>query len=115
MVAATPTASVSETAEMAESTPAGLEPASPSTVAANGGAVSHLPFHDTRDFDDVIEVAGVVEGRMAHRPAFAATVDGLAGSSPAGVLSAISAVSLTDAAGAAATIRVLPRERAPVV
>ena len=38
---------------MVDSTPAGPEPASPATAAANAEAVRHLPFHDTRDFDDV--------------------------------------------------------------
>ncbi|MGZ8765219.1 MAG: alkyl/aryl-sulfatase, partial [Acidimicrobiia bacterium] len=48
---------------MAESTPTGPEPASTVTAAANAEALSHLPFHDTRDFDDARRgfVAGLPE------------------------------------------------------
>ncbi len=52
MVAAGPTRPVSETAGMAETDVTGPDPASPATVAVNADAVGHLPFHDTRDFDD---------------------------------------------------------------
>ncbi len=52
MLAATPGTPVSETGGMAKSNSTGPEPASARTAAANAEAIGHLPFHDTRDFDD---------------------------------------------------------------
>jgi alkyl sulfatase BDS1-like metallo-beta-lactamase superfamily hydrolase len=63
MVAAARARPVSETEPMVERTPSGPEPATARTAAANAAAAAELPFHDTRDLDDVRRgfVAGLPE------------------------------------------------------